>query len=155
MSGKINADVKKRYAKDSAKYRPKTPYLKNFLIAFGVGGLISAAGQAVHEMFVHRGFDDVEAGARMAVLLVIVGGVLTGIGIYDRLGKVAGAGSAVPISGFSNSMVSSAMENTSDGYVLGMGSQMFTISGPVLVTGVGTAVIFTVIRFLIMQSGGL
>lgn len=154
MSPKIDNDVKTRYARDAAKYRPKTPYLRNFLAAFLVGGLISVAGQGVHQAFVARGLDDVESGARMAVILIVVGALLTGLGIYDRIGKFAGAGSAVPISGFSNSIVAPAMEFTRDGYVLGLGSQLFVIGGPVIAAGVVSAVLATLLRYVMLRFGG-
>lgn len=154
MSAKIKNDVKARYSRDAAKYRPRTPYLRNFVAAFVVGGLICAAGQGLHEVFVRQGLDDVEAGARMAMVVIVIGAILTGIGIYDRLAKLGGAGASVPIMGFSNSITASAMEFARDGYVLGMSAQIFVISGPVIVAGTVSAVLFTLIRHLIVGAGG-
>lgn len=152
---KIQADVKQRYVRDAATYRPGVPYLRNFLSAFFVGGLFCLAGQFFHETFMRQGLDDAEAGARMAVLLVVVGALLTGFGIYDRLGKFSGAGSAVPISGFSNAVTSAAMEHSGEGFVLGTGSQIFTVSGPVLVAGMLSAFVLTIVRMLLVKAVGM
>lgn len=154
MSSKLPSDVKARYARDAANYRPPTPYLRNFLAAFVVGGTISALGQVLHSSFVAQGLDDAEAGARMAAAVIVVGAVLTGLGIYDSLGKVAGAGSAIPISGFANSIVAPAMEFAREGFVLGMAAQMFVIAGPVIVYGVLAAFVAAAARFLVLGAGG-
>lgn len=154
MSSKVPNDVKSRYARDAAGYRPPTPYLRNFLAAFVVGGAISAAAQLLHGVFVAQGLDDAEAGARMAVALIAFGAILTGLGIYDTLGRFAGAGSAVPISGFANSIVAPAMEFAREGYVLGMAAQMFIIAGPVIVYGVLAALVSAVLRYLAVGMGG-
>lgn len=154
MGSKLNSDVKSRYARDAAKYRPPTPYLRNFLMAFLVGGGISALGQILHVVFVSQGLDDAEAGARMATAVIAVGAVLTGLGVYDTLGKVAGAGSAIPISGFANSIVAPAMEFAREGYVLGMAAQMFVIAGPVIVYGVIAAFISAAVRYFLVGIGG-
>ncbi len=151
MSSKIPSDVKARYARHVQKYHPKPPYLRNFLAAFIVGGLICAFGQALHDFFVARGLTDVEAGARMAVALIFLGALFTGLGIYDELGRFAGAGSAIPITGFANSIVSPAMEFAREGYVLGMAAQLFAVAGPVIVFGVASAVVVGGLRFLLLQ----
>lgn len=151
MGSKIPSDVQARYAKDVQKYHPKPPYLRNFLAAFLVGGTICTLGQALHEFFLLRGLNDVEAGARMAVTILFLGALFTGLGLYDRLGKFGGAGSAIPISGFANSIVSPAMEFAREGYVLGMAAQLFAIAGPVIVYGVVSAVVVGGLRHLVFQ----
>ena len=123
-------------------------------MAFLVGGGISALGQILHVVFVSQGLDDAEAGARMATAVIAVGAVLTGLGVYDTLGKVAGAGSAIPISGFANSIVAPAMEFAREGYVLGMAAQMFVIAGPVIVYGVIAAFISAAVRYFLVGIGG-
>ena len=90
----------------------------------------------------------------MAAAVIVVGAVLTGLGIYDSLGKVAGAGSAIPISGFANSIVAPAMEFAREGFVLGMAAQMFVIAGPVIVYGVLAAFVAAAARFLVLGAGG-
>lgn len=154
MGSKLASDVKSRYARDAAKYRPPTPYLRNFIMAFLVGGSFSALGQILHVAFVSQGLDDAEAGARMATALIAVGAVLTGLGVYDALGRVAGAGSAIPISGFANSIVAPAMEFSREGYVLGTASQMFIIAGPVIVYGVLAAFFAAALRYFVLGLGG-
>lgn len=151
MGSKIPSDVKARYAKDVQKYHPKPPFLRNFLAAFFVGGLICTFGQALHEFFLSQGLNDVEAGARMAVTVIFLGALFTGLGIYDELGRFGGAGSAIPISGFANSIVSPAMEFAREGYVLGMAAQLFAIAGPVIVYGVASAVVVGGLRHLLFQ----
>lgn len=154
LGSKVASDVKSRYARDAAKYRPPTPYLRNFLMAFLVGGGFSALGQVLHSVFVAQGLDDAQAGARMATVLIAVGAVLTGLGVYDALGKVAGAGSAIPISGFANSIVAPAMEFSREGYVLGTAAQMFVIAGPVIVYGVLAAFLSAAVRYFLVGLGG-
>jgi len=154
VGSKLGDDIKNRYARDAARYRTPTPYLRNFLAAFFVGGAISALGQVLHRAFVAQGLDDVEAGARMAVVVIAVGAILTGLGIYDSLGRFAGAGSAIPISGFANSIVAPAMEFAREGYVLGMAAQMFVIAGPVIVYGVLAAFVSAALRYIIVGAGG-
>ncbi|MFO7318860.1 MAG: stage V sporulation protein AC [Clostridia bacterium] len=154
MSSKVPDDAKSRYARDAARYRPRPPYLRNFLAAFFVGGAICAAGQVLHSAFVAQGLDDVEAGARMAAALIAVGALLTGLGVYDSLGRFAGAGSAIPISGFANSIVAPAMEFAREGYVLGMAAQMFVVAGPVIVYGVLAAFLSAAVRYLVLGTGG-
>ena len=151
MSSKIPSDVKARYARDVQRYHPKPPYLRNFVAAFVVGGLICVLGQALQDFFIARGFTDVEAGARMAVALIFLGALFTGLGVYDELGRFAGAGSAIPITGFANSIVSPAMEFAREGYVLGMAAQLFAVAGPVIVFGVASAVVVGGLRFLLLQ----
>ncbi len=154
MSSKVTSDAKSRYARDAAKYRPPTPYLRNFLAAFFVGGAICAAGQILHAVFVAQGLDDGEAGARMAASVIALGALLTGLGVYDILGRFSGAGSAVPISGFANSIVAPAMEFAREGFVLGTAAQMFVIAGPVIVYGVIAAFISAAVRYFIVGIGG-
>lgn len=154
MGSKLTSDVKSRYARDAAKYRPPTPHLRNFVMAFLVGGSISALGQVLHAVFVAQGLDDAQAGARMATVLIAVGAVLTGLGLYDRIGKIAGAGSAIPISGFANSIVAPAMEFSREGYVLGTAAQMFVIAGPVIVFGVVAAFVSAAVRYFLVGIGG-
>lgn len=148
MPTKIPARAKERYAVDASSYRPTTPYLRNFLAAFFVGGAICVAGQAIHTFFMSLGLNDGDAGARMAVTIVFLGALLTGLGIYDELGRFGGAGSAIPISGFANTIVAPAMEFAREGYVLGMAAQLFVIAGPVIVYGVAASVLMALLRLI-------
>lgn len=129
--------------------RPKPPYLKNIFMAFVVGGLICVIGQGIMNFFISRGLSAKEAGAPTSATMVFLGAFLTGLGIYDKIGKRAGAGSIVPITGFANSIVSPAMEFKREGYVFGVASKMFVVAGPVLVYGMTSAFIIGFIYYLL------
>ncbi|WP_099192455.1 stage V sporulation protein AC [Tepidibacter mesophilus] len=132
----------KKYVEDKS---PKPTYLKNCIWAFVVGGLICDLGQFILNSYIKYGLDKKMASTATSITLIFLGAFFTGIGVYDLLGRRAGAGSIVPITGFSNSIVSPAMEYKREGYVLGVGAKMFTIAGPVLVYGIGSSVILGVI----------
>lgn len=127
---------------------PKPKVLSNSIRAFIVGGLICDVGQFINNMLKGAGLDKDGVSAGSAITLVFLGAFLTGIGIYDKIGRFAGAGSIVPITGFSNSIVSPAMEFKREGYVFGVGARMFVIAGPVLVFGISTSVIVGLIYYL-------
>jgi stage V sporulation protein AC len=128
------------YQKKFDQVKPKPPLLKNVLWAFVVGGLICVLGQFVQNYFIDLGFTKKDAAAPTSLVMVFLGAFFTGLGIYDELGKRAGAGSVVPITGFANSIVAPAMEFKREGYVFGVGAKMFVIAGPVLAYGTLTAV---------------
>lgn len=132
---------------DSRKPRPSLG--RNVGVAFVVGGLICALGQGVLNYFVSTGMSAKEAGGPTSSIMILLGALLTGLGIYDRLGKFAGAGSIVPITGFANSIVAPALEYKREGYVMGVGARMFQIAGPVLVYGMSTAWLVGLIHWLI------
>ena len=118
--------------------------------AFWVGGVICIVGQAIKDaamMWLAMSMDD--AGMFATVAMIFIGGFLTGIGVYDRIGKYAGAGSIVPITGFANSIVAAAMEFRPEGLVMGVGARMFQIAGPVLVYGIGSAVLIGIIAYIL------
>ncbi|HHY36888.1 MAG TPA: stage V sporulation protein AC [Firmicutes bacterium] len=129
-------EVYKRWA--NAR-KPKPPLLRNVLAAFLVGGLICTLGQAVLNYFISLGMNAKEAGGPTAAVMILLGALLTGLGVYDRIGRFAGAGSVIPITGFANSIVAPALEFKREGYVMGVGARMFNIAGPVLVYGMTTA----------------
>lgn len=118
--------------------------------AFWVGGLICAIGQWVYFAGDKLLMLSKEHNAAfVAIVMVFIGATLTGIGVYDRIGKYAGAGSVVPITGFANSVVAPAMEFKREGYVLGIGAKMFVLAGPVLVYGIGSSIIVGLIAYFI------
>lgn len=127
------------------KVMPKPPLLKNILWAFVVGGLICVVGQFVQDYFISLGMSKKEAAGPTSAVMIFLGAFFTGLGIYDELGKRAGAGSAVPITGFANSIVAPAMEFKREGYIFGIGAKMFVIAGPVLVYGMLTSFIIGLI----------
>lgn len=128
---------------------PKPTFLKNYIWAFVVGGLICIIGEIINQLYSSLGLAKQPAADATTITLVFLGAFLTGLGIYDILGKRAGAGSIVPITGFANSIVSPAMEYKREGYVLGVGANMFKIAGPVLVYGIGTSVIVGLIYYFL------
>lgn len=142
---------KKRIAKFNdilEEVKPKPNIFINCLKAFIVGGLICILGQWILNMFLSYGFTKEEAGAYESIILVFLGALLTGIGIYSKIAEFAGAGTVVPITGFSNAIVSSAIEFKKEGFVFGVAAKMFTIAGPVLVYGIGSSVIIGIIHYL-------
>lgn len=128
---------------------PKPTYLKNCLWAFAVGGLICVFGQFLGNIFKNMGLDQDEVATATAIVLVFLGAFLTGLGVYDQLGKRAGAGSIVPITGFANSIVSPAMEFKREGYIFGVAAKMFVLAGPVLVYGFGSSIIVGVLYYFL------
>lgn len=140
---------KKDYEKFAIDKIPKPTYFKNIIWAFIIGGLICVLGQLIRNWLISRGLNEEQVASGTSILLVFLGSFLTGIGVYDKLGKFAGAGSAVPITGFANSIVSPAMEYKREGYVFGVAAKMFLIAGPVLVYGVGSSIIVGIIYLLL------
>lgn len=138
-----------QYQQYIKKYQYKTPYLKNCLYAFVFGGFMGAIGEFIIEAYKHLfNFTEKEATAPMLVTIIFVASILTGIGILDKVGQIAGAGLFIPITGFANSMTSAALEHKSEGIVLGIAANMFILSGSVLTLGVVSAAFFGTIRFL-------
>ena len=142
------SNLKDNYQSKVKAYQPTPPYVLNCIKAFLVGGLICTIGQALQNFYMavfH--FDEKTAGIPTVATLILISALLTGLGVYDRIGQFAGAGSAVPVTGFANSMTSAALEHKSEGYVLGVGTNMFKLAGNVIVFGVVAAYIVGMIRF--------
>ena len=131
-----------------AKAKP-SPIVKDCLWAFVVGGLICTAGQALNHLYQSWGMSQEDAGTWVSVTLVFTASLLTGLGVFDDIAKRAGAGTLVPITGFSNAMVSPALEFKSEGFVTGTAVKLFTIAGPVLVFGISASVVYGVILWAI------
>jgi len=131
------------------QYTPKPTIVKNVVRAFIVGGIICSIGQVIINSYVILGMPQLEASAAATATMIFIGAFLTGLGIYDKIGKFAGAGSIIPITGFANSIVSPAMEFKREGYVLGVGAKLFTVAGPVLVYGISTSIVVGIIFFLL------
>lgn len=133
-----------------ARLSPKSEMGKSMVRAFVVGGLICMLGQLINDLIMRfAGLDKEGAATVTSITLVFIGAFLTGIGVYDKIGKYAGGGSIVPITGFSNSIVASAMEFKREGFVTGVGAKMFTIAGPVLVYGIGSSVLVGIVYFFL------
>lgn len=147
-------ESKETYKTYVEKKSPPSPILKNCFNAFWVGGLICTIGQVILNICKERGFDTQMSGTIVSILLIAVSAFLTGLNLFNKIGKFAGAGSLIPITGFANSIVSPAMEYKSEGYVMGVGGKMFTVAGPVLVFGISTAIIVGII-YLIFNTQGI
>jgi stage V sporulation protein AC len=141
--------TKQEYQQYVEQISPKSKISRNIFRAFVVGGLICVIGQFITNFFKMRGFGGDETASLTAIILISLGALFTGLNVYDELGRFAGAGSIVPITGFANSIVSPAMEFKSEGYVTGVGAKMFVIAGPVLVFGTSASVIVGVIYYLL------
>ena len=141
-------ESKQTYQKYVDKKSPNSPILKNCFNAFWVGGLICTIGQVIFNICKERGFDTSNSSTIVSILLIGFSAFLTSLNLFNKIGKFAGAGSLVPITGFANSIVSPAMEYKSEGYIMGVGGKMFTVAGPVLVFGISTAVIVGIIATL-------
>ena len=129
---------------------PNSPILKNCFNAFWVGGLICSIGQIIFEFCQYQGLDQTSSSTVVYIVLIGITAILTGINIFNRIGKFAGAGTFVPITGFANSIVSPAIEYKSEGYVMGVGAKMFTVAGPVLVFGISASVLIGMITCLLI-----
>ena len=139
----------KEYQKYAEKKVPKPTYLKNIIMAFIVGGTICTIGQIIRNILFRSGLDEKAVSTGTAIILVFLGALLTGLGVYDKIGKIGGAGAAIPITGFSNAIVSPAMEYRTEGLIFGVAAKMFTIAGPVLVFGVSSSVLVGILYLLI------
>lgn len=141
--------TKEEYAAMLDHKSPPSSLLADMLWAFVIGGLICTVGQFVSDFYTARGLAQVESSAATAITMVFLGALLTGLHLYDKIAQKAGAGTLVPITGFSNAIVSPAMEFKSEGLVLGLGAKMFVIAGPVLVYGISASVIYGLILFFL------
>ncbi len=140
---------KKDYKKFADARAKPSPTAKNCVLAFLVGGFICTLAQALTAGLTALGLDRDTAGALSSICLVFLAAVLTGLGVFDRIAKHAGAGTLVPITGFANAVVSPAIDARSEGLVLGVGANMFKIAGPVIVYGTLAGAIYGVIYWFI------
>ena len=142
-------DVAKAYEKYATKFTPKPKYFTNCLKAFVVGGLICAAAAFVQNKITAAGMNEEDAGTFVTIILICLAQLLTGIGVFDTIGKFAGAGVIVPITGFANSMVSPALEYKKEGLVTGLGTNIFKLAGTVIMFGIVSAYVFGIVRALV------
>ncbi|MGE5328602.1 MAG: stage V sporulation protein AC [Deltaproteobacteria bacterium] len=140
--------TKKEYQDYVKKKSPNTSLLKNIVWAFVVGGIICTIGEIFRNLYELNGFNNDTVSNLTSITMIFIGSFLTGINIYDEIGKRAGAGSIVPITGFANSIVSPAMEYKSEGYITGVGAKMFVIAGPVLVFGIASSVVIGILFYI-------
>jgi stage V sporulation protein AC len=140
----------KEYQKLVKSKSPRIPFLRNFIRAYMVGGGICVIGQIIMNYFMSHGLSQQEAVAPTLASMIFLGALFTGLKVYDELGEFAGAGAAVPITGFSNTVVSAAMDFRREGLILGLGSKMFIIAGPVLVYGILAGFVVALIKVFIL-----
>lgn len=144
---------KQKYGEYVKKKSPNSPLGRDMILAFLFGGAICTIGQGIHDLWLLAKLGEQSASAATSATLIFLGALLTGLNIYDDIAKYGGAGTLVPITGFSNAVVSAALEFKSEGYVLGMSAKMFTIAGPVLVFGICGSVIYGLILCLVGVGG--
>ncbi len=146
----VDERAKQNYAKLVSESSPKTNELRSVFRAFWVGGCICIVGQFIRYFLqIIFGLYGDELAGTTSVVLIFIGALLTGLGVYDRIGKFAGGGSIVPITGFANSVVSPAMEFKSEGYIYGMAAKMFVVAGPIIVFGVTGGAIVGIVYYII------
>lgn len=146
--------VQQEYQRLAKQHEPARPLLRNFTRAFLVGGLICVFGQLIEAVFIHAfGFSKQSAGDPTVAILILISAILTALGVFDKIAQWAGAGTAVPVTGFANSMVSAALEHKSEGYVIGVGGSIFKLAGSVIVFGVVAAFFIGLIRTLLTMGG--
>lgn len=144
---KMNKDDYKKYV--MGKSLSKSKLLKDLFVAFIVGGLICIIGQIIFDISSYFGADKDLSSTITSITLIFLAALLTSLKVYSKIGNFAGAGSIVPITGFSNSMVSPAIEYKSEGLILGIGANLFKVAGPVLVYGISSSVILGIIYYII------
>lgn len=140
----MNNQEYNQYVSSHAK---PSPIWKDMLWAFCVGGAICAGGQGLMALYQNLGASKDDAGTWTSITLIFLASLLTGLGVFDNIAKRAGAGTLVPITGFSNAMVSPALEFKSEGFVTGTGAKLFTVAGPVLAYGISASVIYGIIIY--------
>ena len=142
--------TEQEYKEITQKISPRPKIIKNTIMAFLIGGLICSIGQILINIFMkYFGLAKIAAQTAGTATLILLGILLTGLGLYDEVVKVGGAGGIIPVTGFANSMVSPALEFKKEGYVLGIGGKLFTVAGPVLVYGIASSILVAIIYILI------
>lgn len=144
-------NTNQQYSDYVDKKTPNSPILKNCFNAFWVGGLICTIGQFIFDYCKFKGLSETACSTTVSIILIGISAILTSLNIFNKIGKFAGAGSLVPITGFANSIVAPAIEYKSEGYVMGVGAKMFTVAGPVLVFGISSAVLVGLIAKLFVE----
>ncbi|PZX07540.1 stage V sporulation protein AC [Psychrobacillus insolitus] len=147
--------VQQEYQELQKKHETKRPIVRNCIKAFLVGGLICLIGQLISTFYIYYfNFTDSTAGNPTVGTLVFIAMLLTGFGVYDRIAQFGGAGTAVPVTGFGNAIISAAIEHRTEGFVLGVGGNMFKLAGSVILFGVFSAFVISLIKTIFIQWGG-
>ncbi|SDH09790.1 stage V sporulation protein AC [Alteribacillus persepolensis] len=155
MGQSSQEDIQKTYQQFASKDEPKRPVIMNCIKAFIIGGLICVIGQAIQNFYLYNfDFNEQTASDPTVATVILIAVLLTGFGVYDKFAQYAGAGTAVPVTGFANAMASAAIEHRTEGPVFGIGSNMFKLAGPVIVFGTTAAFIVALVKTIIIQLGG-
>ena len=136
---------KASYQKYVKRHAPRSPVLKNCVSAFAVGGGIGLGAELLSRLYRFLGAPGSSVGTLVSITLIFLTALLTGLGVFDRIGRFAGAGTLAPVTGFANAVVSPALDNKSEGLVLGVGGKIFTVAGPVILFGIFAGAIYGVI----------
>lgn len=156
MASKNQSKKQLEYQKLAKEKEPKRPVLKNCLRAFLVGGMICAFSQILQAVFIkYFHFNKESAGNPTSAVVIIISVLLTGLGVFDKIAQWSGAGTSIPVTGFANSIASAAIEHRTEGYVLGVGGNMFKIAGAVITFGVVSAFVVAIIKMSIIWLGGM
>ncbi len=148
--------VQQEYQELQKQFEEKRPVLKNCWNAFWIGGTVCIIGQAIQCLYMYFfPFTEQTASSPTVSTMIFLSMLLTGFGIYDHIAQVAGAGTAVPVTGFGNAVISAAIEHRTEGYVLGVGGNLFKLAGSVVVFGVFSAFVVSLIKILLLKWGGL
>lgn len=148
--------VQQQYQDFARAREPQRPIVANCIRAFITGGTICAIGQGIQTFFMtYFNFDEKTAGDPTVAVIIMISVILTNLGIYDHIAQWGGAGTAVPVTGFANTIASASLDHKSEGFVLGVGGNMFKIAGPVIVYGVFSAFVVALIRIIIQSLGGM
>ncbi|MBQ2726911.1 MAG: stage V sporulation protein AC [Clostridia bacterium] len=142
----MNSKIYQRYAQGRAK---KSPLVRDCIRAFLIGGSICTLGEALRKFYGMTGLAEESAGTATSVTLIFITAMLTGLGVFDNIAKRAGGGTIVPITGFANAITSAAIDNKTEGFIMGVGAKIFTVAGPVIVYGLSAGVVYGVICWII------
>ena len=143
--GRMEEEKKKQMIKE---HSPNSPVLKNCFFAFLIGGLICSLGEVIREILILLTVEEDTAKILASLSLILLGALATALGIFDRIARRAGAGTMLPITGFSNSVVSQALDSRSEGKVLGIGAKIFTVAGPVILFGLVSGVVYGIFYYI-------
>lgn len=133
------------------RHSPHSKIFKNCTMAFFIGGIICALAECLRFLYLSLGADEKTAPSLVALTVIAIASLFTFIGVFDIIARHAGAGTLVPITGFSNAITSQAMDSKSEGIVLGVGAKIFTVSGPVILFGVGAGVLYGIIYLIVTE----
>ncbi|MGL5973169.1 MAG: stage V sporulation protein AC [Oscillospiraceae bacterium] len=134
--------TKEEYKKLTEEYSENSKTIKNCFFAFSIGGLICTLGQLFINISLSMGMSKIDSSTIASIILIFLSALITGLGFYDNIAKLAGAGTLVPITGFANAITSPALEFKSEGYILGLSAKLYIIAGPVITYGISSSIIY-------------